>query len=413
MNAAIICIGDELLIGQTINTNASWLGKKIEENGIKCKAVFTIGDNATQIKNTLQEATALATIVFITGGLGPTKDDITKSVLCEYFSMQEKLHQPSYDKLVAFFEKRGKELLAINKKQAMLPDGCVVIENDRGTAPGMWFEQDGKIVVSMPGVPYEMKAMVENQVLPKIKQQFELPNIIHKNLMLIGIGESAIAQRLTDFENNLPATIKLAYLPELSVVKLRLSCIVNDVTIEKEIQNRYDEMVAILADYVFAKEEKTIEAALIDLLSANAIKMATAESCTGGYTAHLITSVAGSSACFIGGVVAYSAAMKTKLLAVSPDTIRTETVYSEACAKEMLQGLLSATGADVGVAITGIAGPDGGLPEKPVGTVYFAVGSATAFTTHTFTFFKHREQNVRISAITAINLVRKWVLENK
>ena len=411
MKATIISIGDELLIGQTTNTNATWIGSVLEANGIKCFQVLTIGDTAAQIKAALSQAEAQSDLVVITGGLGPTKDDITKKVLCEFFGMKEVLHEPSYQKLVQLFESRGKVLLEINKSQAMLPAGCTVIPNDRGTAPGMWFEQNNTIFVSMPGVPFEMKNMFQNEIIPRIKAKGVLPTIVHKNLMVVGIGESAIAEILTDFENNLPATIKLAYLPDLGTVKLRLSTILNETT-SAEIDKYYDQMHLLLEKYVFATKECSLQEAIGNLLMAKNKKMAAAESCTGGYLGHLITSTAGSSAYFIGSMVTYSYESKQAVLNVSAATLQKDGAVSESCVKEMLQGLLALTKADVGVAISGVAGPDGGTDEKPVGTVCFAVGDNEKIKTYTLKFFKQREQNIRMAAITALNLIRLHLKEN-
>ena len=410
-NCTILTIGDEILIGQTVDTNSAWIGQQLNSIGARVHEIISVSDNAAHIKDGLHRAARQSEIVLITGGLGPTKDDITKKTLCEYFGVGEVFHEDIYEKLRMIFEKRGLAILEINKKQALLPSNCQVIPNDRGTAPGMWFDDTGVIYISMPGVPYEMKQMVSNYVLPKLAEQFKFPHIIHRNLMLCGIGESSVAKMLDEFENQLPKHIKLAYLPDLGILKLRLSAYeVTTTEGEAEIDKHYQAMKSILVDYAYAEEDIKLEELIGKIFLENGKRFALAESCTGGYAGHLVTSVAGSSKYFEGSTVTYSYDMKQTILGVKPETLATHGAVSEDCVREMLEGLLRVSKADYGVSVSGIAGPDGGTPEKPVGTVCFAVGDRTQIITRTFHFFPRRMENIRLSSITALNLLRKFVL---
>lgn len=411
MNCTIITIGDEILIGQTVDTNSAWIGQQLNAMGVKVHEIISVSDSADHIKDGLRRASAQSQIILITGGLGPTKDDITKKTLCEYFGVEEIFHEETYERLRIIFEKRGRDILEINKKQAMLPANCEVIANDRGTAPGMWFDVNGTIYMSMPGVPYEMKQMMTQSVLPRLAKRFDFPHIIHRNLMTCGIGESSIAKILDQFETELPSFIKLAYLPDLGVVKLRLSAYqVTSDDMAAEIERQYDKMKVLMREYSYAEEDIKLEEVLGKLILEKGKKFALAESCSGGYAGHLITSIPGSSRYFEGSTVTYSYQMKEAILGVRRETLETVGAVSEQCVKEMLEGLLRVSVADYGVAISGIAGPDGGTPEKPVGTVCFAVGSRNQIITKTLHLFPRRMENIRLSSVTGLNLLRKFIL---
>ena len=411
MLCTIITIGDELLIGQTVDTNSAWIGQTFNAIGIKIYERIAVGDIAEQIVKALDTARSQSDLIVITGGLGPTKDDITKKTLRQYFQSGEVLHPPTMARIKAIFEKRGRPLLAINETQALVPDNCVVLDNERGTAPGMWFAVDGKVIVSLPGVPYEMKHLISTQVIPRLKEQFALPEIYHRNLLCVGIGESSIAQMLGELEQTLPPFIQLAYLPDLGTVKLRLSAYgITDTTQKKSLDEVYEKMKDIIQAYVFAEEDISLQEAVGRLFVAKGKTFAVAESCTGGYVGHLVTSIPGSSAYFKGSLVTYSYSMKEAILGVKRETLETQGAVSEACVQEMLEGLLRVSGADYGVAISGIAGPDGGTASKPVGTVCFAVGSSASFKTYTIQFFPSRMENIRASAMTALNLLRKAII---
>jgi len=411
MNCTIVTIGDELLIGQTIDTNSAWIGQQLNAIGAKVHEILSVSDSAEHIIDGLRRASSQSKIVLITGGLGPTKDDITKHTLCKYFGVEEVYHEETFEKLRVIFEKRGLAILELNKKQAMLPSNCEVIPNDRGTAPGMWFDVDGVVYMSMPGVPYEMKQMMTNYVLPKLAGRFTFPHIIHRNLMTCGIGESSIAKILDQFENELPKWIKLAYLPDLGIVKLRLSAYqVTTAEAEAELDSQYEKLKVLMQDYSYAFEDVKLEELVGNLFLARGKTFALAESCSGGYAGHLITSIPGSSKYFEGSTVTYSYQMKEAILGVKKETLETQGAVSEACVREMLEGLLRVSTADYGVSISGIAGPDGGTPEKPVGTVCFAVGDRNKIITKTLHLFPRRMENIRLSSITGLNLLRKFVL---
>ena len=411
MTCTIVTIGDEILIGQIVDTNSSWLAQQLNGIGVKVVEIISASDNASHIIDALHRASSQSQLVLITGGLGPTKDDITKNTLCQYFGVGEVFHEETFERLRIVFEKRGRDLLEINKKQAMLPANCTIIANDRGTAPGMWFEEKGVYFVSMPGVPYEMKHMTTSYVLPRIVAQFPLPHILHRNLMTCGIGESSIAKLLDSFENKMPPYIKLAYLPDLGVVRLRLSAYeVTTPAQEQEMGRLYDKMKTILDEYVYSEEDIKLEELIGKLFLERGKTFALAESCSGGYAGHLITSIAGSSRYFEGSTVTYSYQMKEAVLGVKKETLATHGAVSESCVREMLEGLLRISTAHYGVAISGIAGPDGGTPEKPVGTVCFAVGDREKIITKTYQLFPRRMENIRLSSITGLNLLRKFVL---
>jgi nicotinamide-nucleotide amidase len=409
MNATIITIGDELLIGQIIDTNSAWLGQQFNAIGIRVYQRIAVGDQADQIIEALKTAERQSELIILTGGLGPTKDDITKKTLCEYFDSRLIIHEPTLNRVKSYFEKRGKELMAINKGQAMVPDNCEVLENERGTAPGMWFDVRNKIFISLPGVPHEMKYLMSEKALEKIKARFQVAEIYHRNLMIVGLGESKIAMMIAEVENSLPEYIKLAYLPELGVVKLRLSGYGVSQKQKSEIDAKFEELKIILQKNVFATKDISLQEAVGEMYQSKKTTFAIAESCTGGYVGHLITSIPGSSGYFKGSLVTYSYDMKENILGVKRKTLETEGAVSEKCVKEMVEGLLEKTDADVGVAISGIAGPDGGLPNKPVGTVCFAVGKKGNIKTYTFNFFNSRMENIRASATMALNLLRKEV----
>lgn len=411
MNCTIVTIGDELLIGQTIDTNSAWIGQQLNAIGAKVHEILSVSDDAAHIIDGLNRASSQSQIVLITGGLGPTKDDITKHTLCKYFGVEEVYHEETFEKLRVIFEKRGLAILELNKKQAMLPSNCEVIPNDRGTAPGMWFDVNGVVYMSMPGVPYEMKQMMTNYVLPKLAGRFTFPHIIHRNLMTCGIGESSIAKILDEFENNLPSSMKLAYLPDLGIVKLRLSAYeVTNAEAEAEVDTQFDKLKELMKEYSYAHEDIKLEELIGNLFLARGKTFALAESCSGGYAGHLITSIPGSSKYFEGSTVTYSYQMKEAILGVKKETLETQGAVSEACVREMLEGLLRVSTADYGVSISGIAGPDGGTPEKPVGTVCFAVGDRSRIVTKTLHLFPRRMENIRLSSITGLNLLRKFVL---
>lgn len=416
MLASIITIGDEILIGQIVDTNSAWLGQTLNQIGIKIVQIVSVSDNEQQILETLDKTIQESDIVFITGGLGPTKDDITKYTLCKYFQTELVLIPEYLEKLEAYFKKRGRTINEANKGQAYLPKSATPIENTRGTAFGMWFEKDGKIVVSMPGVPHEMKSMMQLEILPKITNRFELPEILHKNIMTIGMGESIIAEKIADIESSLPATIKLAYLPNLGLVRLRLSAY----TTKKElktttqlVEQLTQSIVSRIQEHVYGYDEQKIEEVIGHLLIQNKETISTAESCTGGYIASTLSSIAGCSSYYLGSVVTYSYELKTQELGVQPTTLAQFGAVSAECVEEMLDGLLLKTKSTYGIAVSGIAGPSGGTEDKPVGTVFISVGDKNTKLTKRYQFTDNRADNIIYSTNMALFMIYTHLINKK
>jgi nicotinamide-nucleotide amidase len=410
MKATVITIGDEILIGQIVDTNSAWIGQKFSELGVKLLEIISCGDDANQIVDALNRAKSSSQIVLMTGGLGPTKDDITKKTLVDYFNTELVLNEEVWEKMKQIFEKRGLKVLEMNRSQAMIPKDCVMLPNTRGTAQGMWFERDGVVFISMPGVPHEMKHLMETQVIPKLKSRFAFPKIVHATVMTAGAGESVIANLLTEFEEQLPANIKLAYLPDMGAVRLRLTAAGEGSAIEAEVSAQKEKMKIILGNYVFKDGEGKLEATLGEMLLERKATVSCAESCTGGYISHLFTSIPGSSAYFEGSVISYSYAVKESLLGVKKETLDAFGAVSEQTVNEMLAGILSDTGTTYGIAISGIAGPDGGTADKPVGTVWIAVGSKDKIIAKRFQFFSSRSENIRVFANAALNMLRLFII---
>ncbi|PRY13262.1 competence/damage-inducible protein cinA [Pontibacter ummariensis] len=406
--AEIITIGDEILFGQIVDTNSAWMGTELTKIGIRVKQITSVSDSPDHIVEALDSAKTRADIILITGGLGPTKDDLTKHVLAEYFHTTLKLHEPSLADVTAIFEKRGRALTALNRQQAFLPESCMPVRNVLGTAPGMWFEQEGKVFVSMPGVPFEMKRMMTDIVLPQLKAYFKTPEIIHKVVQTVGIPESILADKLEDWENSLPSHLKLAYLPHLGGVRLRLTGTGSNVSqLEQELQAEVDKLQDLIPDYIFAYGEVKLEEAVGQLLKSQGLTLATAESCTGGYLAHRITSVAGSSAYFQGSVIAYHNEVKTSELNVRTETLQQHGAVSEATVREMAENVRQKFKTDIGVATSGIAGPGGGSPDKPVGTIWIAYADKNGTRTKLLHYNKDRLLNIEYTALAVLNLIRQ------
>ncbi|HQV51451.1 MAG: competence/damage-inducible protein A [Flavobacteriales bacterium] len=411
ITATIISIGDELLIGQTINTNAGWMGEQLALSGIRSKRVLTIGDDKQEIVEALDDA--ITDIVLITGGLGPTKDDITKHTLCEYFDTELVRHPEIEAQINAFFEQMGRDPLEVNRAQADLPAACTVIPNDRGTASGMWFKKDGKVYVSMPGVPYEMKAMMQATVIPMLRDEFLPPAIVHRTILTTGMGESYLAERIAKWEDGLAQHgIKLAYLPSPGLVKLRLSAYASDDP--SEARKRVDEQATVLykeiPELIFGEGDDTLQAAVGKILKEQGKTLSTAESCTGGYVSHLITSVPGSSAYFTGGVVSYANAVKMEELGIPADMLKLEGAVSKPVVEKMASGVREALKTDWSIAISGVAGPDGGTPEKPVGTVWIAVAGPDGVVSKMGQFSGTRGLVIKRSGYAALGMLRKELL---
>ena len=411
INASIITIGDELLIGQVIDTNSAYIAQELNKAGIFVKRRVAVGDNENDIRIALNEESSHSEIILITGGLGPTADDITKPLLCKYFNGKMIVNEVALQNVKYLFEKIFKRpLTQINMKQAEVPDVCTVIQNKRGTAPGMWFEKNEKIFVSMPGVPNEMQGMMK-EVIEKIKSKFELPIIIHKTLLTAGIGESMLAEHIKDFETTLPSNIKLAYLPNYGMVRLRLTTSGDDkAETEKEITSQFERLKFLTKEFLVTDQDEPLDKYIGKLLSAKNKTLGTAESCTGGYIAHLITSHAGSSKYFKGSVVSYDNEVKENVLHVANQTLQTFGAVSEETVKEMLNGALDILQTDFAIAVSGIMGPDGGSEEKPVGTVWIGVGTKTKVETLQLHLRFDRMRNIQVTTMNALNLLRKFIL---
>ncbi|MBC8173715.1 MAG: CinA family nicotinamide mononucleotide deamidase-related protein, partial [Chitinophagales bacterium] len=412
MKAVIISIGDEILNGTTINTNASWIAAHIQPIGIRIHEVIAVADKKEHILSVLQQYTGRIDFIFITGGLGPTKDDITKNVLCEFFASALIFHEELYMQLKHEFEKRNIPFAESNRSQALYPHNCILIKNSLGSAQGMWFTKNNSAVISMPGVPFEMKGMMTDTILPKIKNEFLLPAIVNKHLMTSGAGESWIAKSIEEIEDNLPPHISLAYLPSPGVVKLRLTGTGMDAhVLQQEINSLAEEIKNKLGNIIYAEKTESLEAHIGKLLLQLEATISTAESCTGGKIAQKIVSVIGSSRYYAGSVIAYSYELKTALLQVRPETLTQYGAVSEQTVSEMLDGVLLNLKTEFAIAVSGIAGPDGGTPEKPVGTIYIGVGSRTEKRIKRYLFNKNRETNIEYSSVFALHEMRMLLLD--
>lgn len=411
MKVHLITIGDEILIGQIIDTNSAWMAQQLNLIGAEVTGIHSVGDGAADIENALTDALRQADVVLLTGGLGPTRDDITKQVLADYVGTDLAFNEPTYERIVRFFAQLGRTTTEAHRQQCYLPRTAELLYNKMGTAPGMWLEKDGQVIVSMPGVPYEMKYIMENAVLPRLRERYPSTlAIAHRTLLTAGEGESRIAQRIAAIEDNLPPHIKLAYLPNLGQVRLRLSGRGADEAQLQEELNRYvTEISTALPELFFGEAPSTLAGTLGQQLRARGLTIGTAESCTGGLVAHLLTSVPGSSAYYSGSIVAYSYELKETLLGVSPDTLAAHGAVSEATVREMARGALDRLGVDIAVSISGIAGPGGGTPDKPVGTIWMAVADRERVVTKLLRAGKDREKNIAYTANHALNFVRLFL----
>jgi nicotinamide-nucleotide amidase len=407
ISATIITIGDELLIGQTIDTNSAWIASALNKIGINIEKRIAIGDNWNQIWDCLEQENQSSSLVLITGGLGPTSDDITKPLLCKFFNGNMIIDDAALANVKNIFQNILKRpLLERNLKQAEVPDTCTVIKNERGTAPGMWFEKNNTIFVSMPGVPHEMKGMMSNYVIPVLKKRFELKPIIHRTLLTAGIGESFLAEMLIDFEKNLPEQIKLAYLPNYGMVRLRLSASMQQ-SDEKTIDHEFEQLKALLKDHIVADKDINIQEAIANIFIEKNLTLSIAESCTGGYISHLLTSIPGSSRFFLGGMVSYANEVKRDLLDVPKTLIDLHGAVSIQTVEKMAEGVRKKTGSDIALATSGVMGPGGGSEEKPVGFVCVAVSTTNKTISTTFQFRFDRTRNIELTAVQALNFMRK------
>jgi nicotinamide-nucleotide amidase len=412
--ASIITIGDELLIGQVVDTNSAWIAQELNKAGIWLKRRLSVGDVKDEIVHALDEESKSSQIIIITGGLGPTNDDITKQVLNEYFGGKLVMNEDVLKHIKYLFEQVFRRpIIERNLQQAEVPDVCTVLPNKRGTAPGMWFEKDGKVYVSLPGVPHEMKGLITDEVIPRLQQAFTMPFIEHRTLLTAGIGESFLAETIKDWEAQLPAHLKLAYLPNYGMVRLRITGSAADkAALDTLLDSEFAKLQQLVKEWLVTNQDIPLQQGLLELLRSKNKTLSTAESCTGGYIAHLITAIPGASSSYKGTVVAYDNDVKTHVLRVSPGTMQRVGAVSEEIVKEMVEGAVDVLNTDYAIAVSGIMGPDGGSPEKPVGTVWIAAGRRGKQVTQKFHFRFDRQRNIEMTAIQALNLLRKFIIEN-
>jgi nicotinamide-nucleotide amidase len=413
ISASIITIGDEILIGQVIDTNSSHISQELNRIGIWVHRRVAVGDTREAIFKALQEEEANSDLIMITGGLGPTADDITKPVLAEYFGTRLVLNDQVLKYVEYLFDKvfkRGLPLLERNRKQAEVPESCTVLMNERGTAPGMWFNKGDKIFVSLPGVPHEMKGLLEKEVLPRLEKAFDRPYILHQTLLTAGTGESILAEHIKEWEENLPTHMRLAYLPNYGLVRLRLTTSGTDKNkLEKELESQFGTLKGLVKPWLVIDEDLTIAQAVAKVLKERKKTIGTAESCTGGYLAHLLSRDPGSSSNYKGSVISYDNQVKTDLLGVTEEILKEYGAVSEPTVRQMVKGALEVLKSDYVIATSGIMGPDGGSEKKPVGEVWIAVGSQQNLVAEKFNFRFDRARNMEITTITALNMVRKLI----
>ena len=407
VRAEIIAIGDELLYGQIVDTNSHWISQELDLMGVKVVRKTTVGDDRKDVLAAFESAEKRADIVLITGGLGPTKDDLTKPLLAEFFDCDIVEFPDAVKAVSEYFTRRGREMTPLNILQGHLPACCTYIPNEVGTAPGMWFERNSTFWMSMPGVPHEMKKLMKDFVLPKLPEIFPLPVIHHKVIKTVGIGESWLADLISDWETALPSSIRLAYLPSLGHVKLRLTGFGNSKEeLEKAIDEQIDTVMPLIGKYVYGFNTETLETAIAKLLKAEKKTIALAESCSGGYVSHLITSVPGSSTYYQGGIIPYHNQFKNKILGVSNDTLSRFGAVSEETVREMAAGVRKLFNSDFGLASSGIAGPDGGTDEKPVGTVWIACAMNGRVETKKLQLTQDRMLNIQLTGVAVLNMLR-------
>jgi len=415
INATIITIGDELLIGQVVDTNSAWIAQELNRIGIWIRRRVAVGDVKDEIKKALDEESQSADIIIMTGGLGPTADDITKPLLCEYFGGQMIVNEHVLTHVRYLFEKvyrRPGPILETNLKQAEVPDICTVLHNARGTAPGMWFEKNEKVFISLPGVPHEMKGLMTEHVLPKLQEHFVMPSIVHQTILTAGAGESIVANRIADFEKELPEHIKLAYLPNYGMVRLRMTAIgENKNALEEELETQLKKLRPLIKEWLVYEDDLTMPQVVAKILKERKQTVGTAESCTGGYIAHLLTLDPGASSNFKGSIVSYDNQVKFDVLKVDKKVVEEQGAVAEEVVRQMVAGALDALKSDYAIATSGIMGPDGGSENKPVGMVWVAVGNKNGIVTREFQFRFDRVRNIEMTAMNALNMLRRFILE--
>ena len=411
MKVAILTIGDEILIGQIVDTNSAWLGNELNKIGAEIGEIRSVPDSEEGIRKAVDELTKEFDVVLCTGGLGPTKDDITKKVLAEFFQTEMYFHQATHSRIKEIFKKFNKELTEAHQAQCYMPRSAEILINKMGTAPGMWFEKEHKVLVSMPGVPHEMKYLMEEEVLPRLSRREDIEQIVHKTILTIGEGESILAEQLESVIDSFPENIKVAFLPGLGQVRLRLTARGEDKT---QLQNLLEEKTALIENeigqYIYGFGKLKLEEAVGQMLKERGKTLSTAESCTGGYIAHMITSVPGSSSYYLGSVIAYANEVKSSVLEVPSSLIAEHGAVSEEVVIAMQKGAIKANSSDISIATSGIMGPGGGSKEKPVGTVFIAVGNKDKYKVRKLNLFKSRTLNIQYTAVKALDLLRNFLL---
>lgn len=411
MQAEIITVGDELLIGQVVDTNSAWLGQVLNKYNIKIKRIHSISDDAQEIKSCLANCLERSELIIITGGLGPTKDDITKKTLAEFFNSDMVINQSVLAQLETYFKNRGRQMLEINQMQAEVPSVCRVLTNALGTAPGMWFDSNNKVIISLPGVPFEMKHIFEHEALPLIAQQFKMPAFVHRTLVSFNVPESLLAKQIEDIEDSLPTQIKLAYLPSLNTVRLRLSgsALDNDDNIVKLLDHYVQLIKDRMGKAIVSDQDETLSQTVFNQLSQLNQTLSVAESCTGGYISHQLTQIPGASKVFVGSVISYSNSVKHHQLGVESTLFETVGAVSEQVVTQMVTGVRERLQTDYAIAISGIAGPEGGSEDKPVGTVFIGVSSAKSHVVNRFHFSGNRMQIIERSNNMALAMLLEMI----
>ncbi len=407
ITAELLTIGDEILYGQITDTNAQWMSVELSNIGVRVIRKTAVGDEEQEILTAFAEAENRADIILITGGLGPTSDDRTKPCLAKYFNCELKLHPEALAEVTEFFKSRGRELTEVNKNQALLPECCEKLTNPIGTAPGMWFTKGKKVFVAMPGVPHEMKRMMREIILPRLKSVFETTVIYHKVISTVGVGESLLAGKIAPWEKSLPPHVKLAYLPNLGEVKLRLTSTGSSLDkLQQETEQIINELLPLAGNCIYSFDEAPLEEVIGNRLRKKNLTISVAESCTGGYLSHLITSVPGSSDYFLGSMIPYAYEIKMGQLGVKPETLEKYGAVSEQTIMEMANGVRVRFKTDIGVATSGIAGPGGATPEKPVGLIWIAYSDKHQTLTRKLLLSKDRLINIRMASVAVLNLIR-------
>lgn len=411
MKAELIIIGDEILNGTTLDTNSQFIARELEGLNVEVVRRSTVKDRVDAIEKALAEAETRADVIITTGGLGPTKDDITKKTIANYLGEKLVMNEEVLEHVTQYFKKRGRKMQDVNKLQALVPESAIVLHNELGTAPGTWVERSGKIFISMPGVPYEMRYITENGIIPKLRERYDGLHILHKYQHTVGVGESSIAKQIAEVENDLPAHIRLAYLPSPGIVKLRLTSHGRDVNqLESEINGFQSRIKEILGPIIFGTAEDTLSSTIGGLLKERSLSVGTAESCTSGYLGQLITLTPGSSEYYMGSIVSYSYGLKERLLGVKQETLEHFGAVSKETITEMALGGLKNLETDYIIATSGIAGPGGGMKNKPVGTVWVAVGNKEQVISKKFLFTNDRTRNIHLTGVMALDMLRRMIL---